>query len=56
VRVAGRTSASAAPVVCGALRALVGAVAVDANSTDAAGDVFRRMHVLTAASADTAAI
>ncbi|RCV39882.1 hypothetical protein SETIT_9G006000v2 [Setaria italica] len=56
VRVASRTSASAAPVVCGALRALIGAVAVDANSTDAAGDVFWRLHVLAAASAATAAI
>ncbi|CAN6291036.1 unnamed protein product [Urochloa humidicola] len=56
VRVASRTSASAAPVVCGALRALIGAVAVDANSTDAAGEVFWRLHVLTAESAATAAI
>ncbi|CAL4937162.1 unnamed protein product [Urochloa decumbens] len=56
VRVASRTSASAAPVVCGALRALIGAVAVDANSTDAAGEVFWRLHVLTVESAATAAI
>ncbi|KAL6909357.1 hypothetical protein ACP4OV_001638 [Aristida adscensionis] len=55
VRVADRTDASAAPVVCGALRALVGAVAVDANSTDAAGELFWRLHVLTAASAAAAA-
>ena len=48
VRVASRTSASAAPVVCGALRALIGAVAVDANSTDAALEVFWKLHVLTA--------
>jgi hypothetical protein len=32
VRVASRISVSAAPVVCGALRGLIGAVAVDANS------------------------
>ncbi|OEL32170.1 hypothetical protein BAE44_0006811 [Dichanthelium oligosanthes] len=51
VRVASRTSASAAPVICGALRALIGAVAVDANSTDAAVEVFWKLHVLTAASA-----
>ncbi|WVZ61337.1 hypothetical protein U9M48_011235 [Paspalum notatum var. saurae] len=51
VRVAGTASASAAPVVCGALRALIGAVAVDANSTDAAGEVFWRLQVITAATA-----
>jgi dsRNA-specific ribonuclease len=51
VRVAGRTSASAPTVVCGALRALVGAVAVDANSTDAAGEVFWRLHALTTSAA-----
>lgn len=57
VRVAGRTSASEPTVVCGALRALVGAIAVDANSTDAAGEVFWRLHALTAAaSAATAAV
>lgn len=49
VRVASKTSASAAPVVCGALRALIGAVAVDANSTDAALEVFWKLHVLTTA-------
>jgi dsRNA-specific ribonuclease len=46
VRVAGRTSASAPTVVCSALRALVGA-----NSTDAAGEVFWRLHALTTSAA-----
>lgn len=51
VRVANSTSASAAPVVCGAFRALIGAVAVDANSTDAALEVFWKLT--TAATAAT---
>ncbi|KAL6638650.1 hypothetical protein ACP70R_023761 [Stipagrostis hirtigluma subsp. patula] len=55
VRVAAGTNASAAPVVCGALRALVGAVAVDAGSADAAGEVFWRLHVLTLADASATA-
>ncbi|XP_062213064.1 protein NUCLEAR FUSION DEFECTIVE 2 [Phragmites australis] len=54
VRVAGGVNASADPVICGAFRALIGAVAVDANSTDTAGEVFWRLHVLTAASATAA--
>ncbi|KAF0906219.1 hypothetical protein E2562_009235 [Oryza meyeriana var. granulata] len=54
VRVAAGTKASAAPVVCGALRALIGAVAVDANSTHVAEEVFWKLHVLTAASAKAA--
>ncbi|AQK61531.1 RNA binding protein precursor [Zea mays] len=51
VRVSGQTSAAAPTVVCSALRALVGAVAVDANSTDAAGEVFWRLHALTSSAA-----
>uniref|UniRef100_A0A0D9W1J8 RNase III domain-containing protein n=1 Tax=Leersia perrieri TaxID=77586 RepID=A0A0D9W1J8_9ORYZ len=54
VRVAAGTKATAAPVVCGALRALVGAVAVDANSTHAAEEVFWKLHVLAADSAKAA--
>nr|CAB3497421.1 unnamed protein product [Digitaria exilis] len=56
VRVAHKTDASSDTVVCGALRALIGAVAVDANSTDAAVEVFWKLHVLTAAAAATAAM
>ncbi|KAB8094531.1 hypothetical protein EE612_021727 [Oryza sativa] len=54
VRVAAGTKPTAPPVVCGALRALIGAVAVDANSTHAAEEVFWKLHVLTAASAKAA--
>ncbi|TVU44230.1 hypothetical protein EJB05_03666, partial [Eragrostis curvula] len=54
VRVAAGINASAPPVVCGALRALIGAVAVDANSTDAAVKVFMRLHEVTAASSTAA--
>ncbi|XP_044361789.1 protein NUCLEAR FUSION DEFECTIVE 2 [Triticum aestivum] len=49
VRVAGSTKASAPPVVCGALRALLGAVAVDNGTAAAAAEVFWRLHVITAA-------
>jgi dsRNA-specific ribonuclease len=56
VRVAGGTKASAPSVVCGALRALVGAVAVDNGTADAAGEVFWRLQVLTAATPATAAM
>ncbi|KQK12028.1 hypothetical protein BRADI_1g01120v3 [Brachypodium distachyon] len=56
VRVAGGTKASAAPVVCGALRALVGAVALDNGTADAAGEVFWRLHDLAAAESATAAM
>ncbi|KAM3280510.1 hypothetical protein ACQJBY_047351 [Aegilops geniculata] len=51
VRVAGSTKASAPPVVCGALRALLGAVAVDNGTVDASAQVFWRLHVATAAAA-----
>uniref|UniRef100_A0A0E0D9P8 RNase III domain-containing protein n=1 Tax=Oryza meridionalis TaxID=40149 RepID=A0A0E0D9P8_9ORYZ len=54
VRVAAGTKPTAPLVVCGALRALIGAVAVDANSTHAAEEVFWKLHVLTAASAKAA--
>ncbi|XP_047071444.1 protein NUCLEAR FUSION DEFECTIVE 2 [Lolium rigidum] len=56
VRVAGGTKASAAPVVCGALRALVGAVAVDNGTADAAAEVFWRLQVLGAVPSATAAM
>ncbi|KAM0928689.1 hypothetical protein ACQ4PT_002636 [Festuca glaucescens] len=56
VRVAGGTKASAAPVVCGAVRALVGAVAVDNGTADAAAEVFWRLQVLSAAPSATAAM
>ena len=51
VRVAGSTKASAPPVVCGALRALLGAVAVDNGTADAAAEVFWRLHVVAASAA-----
>jgi hypothetical protein len=51
VRVAAGTNASAGPVVCGALRALVGAVAVDAGSSDAASKVYWKLHDVTTAAA-----
>uniref|UniRef100_A0A1D1ZIU9 Ribonuclease 3 n=1 Tax=Anthurium amnicola TaxID=1678845 RepID=A0A1D1ZIU9_9ARAE len=44
VRVAARTNASAPVVLCGAFRAVLGAVALDAGDVDACGDVFRRVH------------
>ncbi|GJN22618.1 hypothetical protein PR202_gb10201 [Eleusine coracana subsp. coracana] len=56
VRVAAGTSASTPPVVCGALRALIGAVAVDAGSTDAASKLYWRLHEVTVASSTAAAI
>ncbi|XP_020176134.1 protein NUCLEAR FUSION DEFECTIVE 2 [Aegilops tauschii subsp. strangulata] len=56
VRVAGSTKASAPPVVCGALRALLGAVAVDNGTADAAAEVFWRLHVVTTATAAAAAM
>jgi hypothetical protein len=43
-------------MVCGALRALVGAVAVDNGTADAAGEVFWRLQVFTAAPWATAAM
>ncbi|XP_057806271.1 protein NUCLEAR FUSION DEFECTIVE 2 [Salvia miltiorrhiza] len=40
VRVASKTNATAPAVVCGAFRALFGAIAIDAGSSDEAGDVY----------------
>lgn len=40
LKVAGKTNASADSVICGAYRAVFGAVAIDAGSVDDAGGVF----------------
>ncbi|XP_042477840.1 protein NUCLEAR FUSION DEFECTIVE 2 [Macadamia integrifolia] len=44
VRVSPKTNASMPSVVCGAFRAVFGAVAVDATMVDAASEVFWKMH------------
>ncbi|XP_027333090.1 protein NUCLEAR FUSION DEFECTIVE 2 [Abrus precatorius] len=44
VRVAPKTNSSAPAVVCGAFRAIFGAVAIDAGNSDAAGDIFWTIH------------
>ncbi|KAH6798983.1 Ribonuclease III family protein [Perilla frutescens var. frutescens] len=44
VRVAPKTNATAPSVVCGAYRALFGAIAIDAASSDKAGEVYRKIH------------
>ena len=44
VRVSPKTSSSTTTVVCGAFRAMFGAIAVDMNSTDVAGSVFWKVH------------
>ncbi|KAG6386166.1 hypothetical protein SASPL_155057 [Salvia splendens] len=40
VRVASKTNATAPAVVCGAFRALFGAIAIDSGSSDVAGEVY----------------
>ncbi|GFP95458.1 ribonuclease 3 [Phtheirospermum japonicum] len=44
VRVSHKTNATAPPVVCGAFRAVLGAIAVDAGSSDEAGRVYGKIH------------
>ncbi|KAK6924875.1 Ribonuclease III domain [Dillenia turbinata] len=44
VRVSPKTNSSVPTVVCGAFRAIFGAIAVDSGKSDVAGDVFVRVH------------
>ncbi|KAK4264318.1 hypothetical protein QN277_025515 [Acacia crassicarpa] len=44
VRVSPKTNSSAPSVVCGAFRAIFGAIAIDAANCDAAGKVFWDVH------------
>ena len=44
VRVSVGTNSSAPVVVCGAYRAVLGAIAVDAKNSDAAGKIFWTVH------------
>ncbi|KAL7098585.1 hypothetical protein ACP275_09G026500 [Erythranthe tilingii] len=44
VRVSHKTDATAPAVVCGAFRAVCGAVAVDAGSSDVAGRIYGKIH------------
>ncbi|XP_025603823.1 protein NUCLEAR FUSION DEFECTIVE 2 isoform X2 [Arachis hypogaea] len=44
VRVAPNTNASAPSVVCGAFRAIFGAIAIDTGNSDDAGSVFWNLH------------
>ncbi|KAF7838349.1 protein NUCLEAR FUSION DEFECTIVE 2 [Senna tora] len=44
VRVSPKTNSSAPAVVCGAFRAIFGAIAVDTADCDAAGDIFWAIH------------
>ncbi|KAI8018834.1 Protein NUCLEAR FUSION DEFECTIVE 2 [Camellia lanceoleosa] len=44
VRVSPKTNSSAPSVVCGAFRAIFGAIAVDTQMADEAGNVFWRVH------------
>lgn len=44
VRVSPKTDASASSVVCGAFRAVFGAIAMDSGSCDAAGNFFWSVH------------
>ena len=44
VRVSAKTDVSAPVVLCGAFRAIFGAVAVDNGTVDAGGDVFWRVR------------
>lgn len=44
VRVSAKTNASAPIVLCGAFRAIFGAVAADTGKVDGGGDVFWRVH------------
>ncbi|KAG6401680.1 hypothetical protein SASPL_138544 [Salvia splendens] len=44
VRVASNTNATSPSVVCGAFRALFGAIAIDAGSSDEAGEVYGKIR------------
>ncbi|CAN4088254.1 unnamed protein product [Withania somnifera] len=44
IRVSRKTNSSAPAVVCGAFRAMFGAIAIDKNSLDSAGKVFLTIH------------
>lgn len=44
VRVSFNTNASAPAVICGAFRAIFGAIGIDSNKSDHAGSVFWRVH------------
>lgn len=44
VRVSPKTNSTVPAVVCGAFRAIFGAIAVDTGKCDDAGDVFLRVH------------
>ncbi|OMO81548.1 hypothetical protein CCACVL1_12368 [Corchorus capsularis] len=44
VRVSPKTDPSTATIVCGAFRAMFGAIAIDSGSTDEAGNVFWSVH------------
>lgn len=44
VRVSPKTNSSSPFVVCGAFRAIFGAIAIDAGNSDAAGNVFWTLH------------
>lgn len=44
VRVSPKTNSSAPAVVCGAFRAIFGAVAIDTGKSDDAGNVFWNLH------------
>lgn len=44
IRVSSKTNSSMPGVVCGAFRAVFGAIAVDTGKSDDAGDVFWRVH------------
>ncbi|CAH9078848.1 unnamed protein product [Cuscuta europaea] len=45
VRVSSKTNSTTPSVVCGALRALFGAVALDTGSADGAGKLFLKVHL-----------
>lgn len=44
VRVSPKTDATVPAVVCGAFRAIFGAIAVDAGSSDEAGRIYGKIH------------
>ncbi|KAK4362373.1 hypothetical protein RND71_017614 [Anisodus tanguticus] len=44
IRVSRKTNSSAPAVVCGAFRAMFGAIAIDKSSLDSAGKVFLNIH------------
>ncbi|XP_031277531.1 protein NUCLEAR FUSION DEFECTIVE 2-like [Pistacia vera] len=44
IRVSSRTNSSIPGVVCGAYRAIFGAIAIDTKKSDDAGDVFWKVH------------